>query len=143
MQMSGDPEFHEGLGFVISGQSQFNTGALGMERHMHLGAVAFEDTQEGNDMLNFQAQALFMILMGHGWKPGGFAKRPLQIKIVGNPDDPENCALSLWKRLEPTRKHLRQLEEQFRAEHKKDPELMAAKLFEIVVIDAPQKKEEE
>ncbi|GEM_PF-1728982 len=137
MQMTGDPAFHEGLGFVISGQSQFNTGALGMERHMHLGAIAFEDTPEGNDMLNFQAQTLFMILMGHGWGADGFAKRPLQIKIVGSPDDPENITRKLWERLRPLRELLTKLEKDFQAEHSDDPELKSAKLFEIVVINAP------
>jgi hypothetical protein len=141
LKMSGDPHFHEGLGFVISDQPQFNAAALGMERHMHLGASAFEDTEEGNAMLNEQAQALFNILMGHGWGQDGFAEHPLQIKIVGDPNNAKNSASRLWERLKPTRAELLTLQKRYQHDHEERHE-HDTKLFDTVVFDAPYKPSE-
>lgn len=120
LKMTGDPKFHEGLGFVISAQSQFNTGALGMERHMHIGADAFEDDAE----LNRQVQALVGILMEHGWGPEDFAKNPLQFKVVGNADTTRNSAEALFRRLQPTWNMLRE---------------KLSGTFKVVAFDAPHR----
>jgi hypothetical protein len=129
IRMTGDPRVHEGLGYVISGQHQFNVDALGIERHMHILASAFQDDR----MLNDQVQALFSILLGHGWGKEGFAHHPLQVKVIGNSRDPRNTPERLWARLAPTRTWLHEIEVAFRHEHKS-----ASKLFDIVVIDAPR-----
>lgn len=103
-RMTGESAFHEGLGFVISEQTEFNSAALGMEKHMLLSAACAVSDQD----LNHQAKALVGILMDHGWGPEFFRKNKLTIKLVGIAGDPKRNATSLARRLQPTFAYLQQ-----------------------------------
>lgn len=117
-KMTGDASWHEELGFVISEQPEFNAAALGMERHMMVSAFLTDD----DAVLNEQAQKLLGILMGHGWGPDGFKKRPMTFKVVGLPGDARRSARALQKRLQPTW-------DKMNAEH--------PGAFNVVLFDAP------